>query len=177
MPRTARVVPPDSVVHVVNRGVEKRRLFDRPRDYDEFLGFVDRAQERAPVRILAYVLMPNHWHLVLWPVTCADLSQFLHSLTASHAARFRHRSATTGLGHVYQGRYRSSIVDGDMRYVRTLRYVEANPIAADLVRRAEDWPWSSLGERLGSRSRIVDGPVPLPDVDDWTALVNALPPR
>jgi len=176
MPRTARFVPPDSVVHVVNRGVEKRRLFDRPRDYDEFLGFVDRAHERTPVRLLAYVLMPNHWHLVLWPVTCAELSLFLHNLTTSHAARFRHRSATTGFGHVYQGRYRSSIVDGDVRYVRTLRYVEANPLVADLVHRAEDWPWSSLTERLGSTSRIVGGPVALPSLEDWTALVNTLRP-
>jgi putative transposase len=159
-------------VHVVNRGVEKRRLFDRPRDYDEFLLFVDQAQQRVPTRVLAYVLMPNHWHFVLWPVCREDLSRFLHYVTSRHAARFRQCSWTTGLGHVYQNRYRLSVVDGDVRYVRTLRYVEANPLRANLVRCAEDWPWSSLAERLGSGSRLSAGPVALPPAEQWAALVN-----
>ena len=117
--------------------------------------------------------MPNHWHFVLWPRDVAELSQFLHYLTTAHAARFRYASGTTGFGHVYQGRYRSSIVDRDARYVRTLRYVEANPLRAGFVRRAEDWPWSSLSERLGVARRIVDGPVELPRAEDWVSLVNA----
>ena len=173
MARLLRVFAPDSVVHVVNRGNERRRLFDRPRDYDEFLALIDRGLEKRPMRILGYVLMPNHWHLVMWPRLPADLSQFLHYVTTSHAARFRYLTSTTGLGHVYQGRYYSTIVDGDLRYTRTIRYIEANPLRAELVRRAEDWPWSSLAERVGVGRRIVDGPVPLPSADVWTTIVNA----
>jgi putative transposase len=173
MPRRARVVPPDSVVHVVNRGVEKRRLFEGPSDFEEFLGLVDRACERSPMRVLGYALMPNHWHLVLWPVSFAELSQFLHYVTTLHASRFRHRSSTGGYGHVYQGRYWSSVLDGDVGYVRTLCYVESNPLRAGLVTRAEEWQWTSLFERLNTAVRIVDGPVPLPCLRDWTAFVNA----
>ena len=172
MARRLRTIPPDSVVHVVNRGNERRRLFDRPRDYDDFLWLIDHAAGRVSIRLLGYVVMPNHWHLVLWPRDVAELSQFLHCLTTSHAARFRYATATMGLGHVYQGRYRSSVVDGDIRFFRTLRYVEANPVRANLVRRAEDWPWSSFRERLSVAQRIVDGPVALPCPEDWARFVN-----
>jgi putative transposase len=158
---------------VVNRGVERRRLFSVPSDYEEFLRLIDRTSNRIPMRLLCYVLMPNHWHLVLWPATSAELSQFLHYLTALHAARFRHLSRTTGFGHVYQGRFRVSVVSADLRYAHTIRYVEANPLRAALVDRAEDWPWSSLSERLGAVRRIVDGPVALAPTDAWLTIVNA----
>lgn len=173
VPRQPRNIPPNSVVHVVNRGVERRRIFNDPSDYEEFLRFLDRTLDRVPMRLLCYVLMPNHWHLVLWPTTTAELSQFLHYLTTLHAARFRYLSRTTGLGHVYQGRFRVAVVTADLRYVHTVRYVEANPLRADLVVRAEDWPWSSLPERLGSARRIVDGPVALARPSEWLTIVNA----
>lgn len=172
MSRALRSFEDNSVVHVVNRGNERRRLFDRPRDYDEFLQILDVTLDKRPTRLLGYVLMPNHWHMVLWPAAPRELSQFLHYLTSLHAARFRHTSGTTGSGHVYQGRYRSTVVDSDLRYARTLRYVEGNPVRAQLVRRAEDWPWSSMTERLGAIRRLVDGPFRLPPADDWTAFVN-----
>jgi putative transposase len=172
MARPLRSFDPNSVVHVVNRGNERRTLFDRPREYDEFLRLVDRALHKRPTRLLAYVLMPNHWHMVLWPVDAPHLSQFLHLLTSLHAARFRHDSGSTGLGHVYQGRFRSTVVDSDVRYARTLRYVEANPLRARLVPRAEDWPWSSLAERRSRIRRLVDGPFLLPPPAEWAAFVN-----
>jgi len=172
MPRRQRSFDLDSVVHVVNRGNERRALFDQPRDYDEFLRFLDLALKRRPMRLLAYVLMPNHWHMVLWPSAPLDLSRFLHYLTTLHALHFRQVSGTTGSGHVYQGRYRSTLVDTDVRYVRTIRYVEANPLRARLVPRAEDWPWSSLAERVRCDRRVVDGPFLLPPPGDWAAFVN-----
>lgn len=128
---------------------------------------------KRAMRILAYGVMPNHWHLVLWPSAPSELSQFLHYLTTSHAARFRYLSGTAGLGHVYQGRFHSTVVADDLRYIQTLRYVEANPVRAGFVRRAEDWPWTSLSERLGPRRRIVEGPVRLPSPLVWADAVNA----
>lgn len=173
MARRLRAFEPDSVVHVVNRGNERRRLFAGPRDYANFLGLVDHAAGRVPIRLLGYALMPNHWHFVLWPRDVAELSQFLHHLTTSHAARIRCSTGTVGGGHVYQGRYRSTVISQDIRYVRTVRYVEANPLRANLVRRAEDWPWSSLIERIRVVRRIVDGPVELPGSNEWLTFVNA----
>jgi putative transposase len=173
MARRLRVLAANSVVHVVNRGNERRRIFDRPENFEEFVDLLDWTLERRPTRMLAWALMPNHWHLVLWPATATELSKFLHLLTTSHAARFRYATATVGLGHVYQGRYHSTVVEDDDQYVRTLRYVEANPARANLVPRAEEWPWTSLRERLQSRRLIVDGPVGLPQPADWVELVNA----
>jgi len=172
MPRPLRSFDAGSVLHVVNRGNERRTLFDRPRDYDDFLRLLDVALGKRPTRLLGYVLMPNHWHMVLWPADSSELSRFLHYLTSLHAITFRQVSGSAGAGHVYQGRFRSTVVDSDVRYARTLRYVEANPLRARLVRRAEDWPWSSLAERLRRDRRLVDGPFLLPPLDEWTALVN-----
>lgn len=172
MPRRPRVIPSGSVVHVVNRGNERRRLFDRREDYLDFLEVLDRSLRRKPMRLLAYGLMPNHWHLLLWPEKVMDTSRFLHQVTTTHASRFRYVSGTGGAGHLYQGRFRSTLVSGPLQYLRTVRYVEANPLRAHLVDRAEAWPWTSLAERLGQLQRIVAGPVPLPSSSDWAQFVN-----
>ncbi len=175
MPRSARCVPPESVVHIVNRGNDRRQLFGTPEDYDEFLDLFDLVRARNPVPVLAYALMPNHWHFLLWPRSPSALSQFLHSLTTRHAARFRRSSGTVGGGHVYQARFRSTVVRDAVQYVRTVRYVETNPLRAKLVGRAEDWPWTSLFERLRAPRRLVDGPVALPSAVEWVTFLNGKP--
>lgn len=169
--------PPDSVLHVINRGVERRALFRSAQDYEDFLYLAERTQRVVPLRVLAYALMPNHWHLVVWPQEIAVLSQYLHHLTAGHAQRLRWLTSTKGLGHVYQNRFKAFAIESDDRYMNTLRYVEANALRAGLVHAAEDWPWSSLFERLTRRRRIVtDGPVSLPPIDQWIDLVNKSTP-
>ena len=174
MPRRRRHFPPNAVLHVVNRGVERRQLFATPKDYGRFLRLLDVALADNPVRLVAYALMPNHWHLVLRAPDPNDLSQFMHRLTWRHAAVFRKATQSTGLGHVYQGRYRAHLIDTERRYLVAVRYVEANPLRAGLVERAEEWRWSSLHERLHGIRRIVDGPVPLPRPRDWAAIVNGV---
>lgn len=174
MPRPHRAQFPPGVAHVVNRGNERRRLFDGPRDYRTFLQILDQALARRPTRLLAYALMPNHWHMVLWPETSREMSQFLHYLTTLHAVRFRKTSGTAGAGHVYQGRFHATSVERDLQYWLTLRYVESNPLRAGLVDRAELWPWTSLSERAGTRCRIVDGPLPMPPCEAWLKVVNAV---
>jgi len=159
-------------VHVVNRGNDRRRLFAFRGDYESFMGIIAAAQRRTGLRLLGYVVMPNHWHLVAWPESVPQLSQFMQRLTSAHAAIVRTHSHSVGHGHVYQGRYHSTLVDTDIQLLRTLRYVEANPVRAGLVSRAEFWRWSSLDERLGSSRVISDPPVPLPPVTTWLDLVN-----
>lgn len=174
MPRSRREFPPDSILHIVNRGVERRQLFAEPRDYGRFLHLVDAALVKAPVELYAYALMPNHWHLLLRTPSPTRLSQFMHRVTWRHAAVFRKDSKTEGLGYVYQGRYRAHYIDTEERYLATLRYIEANPLRAGLVQRAEEWRWSSLRERLRSPKRISDGPLPLPFPREWAAIVNGV---
>ena len=172
MPRMPRSAAVRSLVHVVNRGNDRRRLFAFRGDYESFVGIIAAAQRRTGLRLLGYVVMPNHWHLVAWPETVPQLSRFMQRLTSAHAAIVRTHSHSVGQGHVYQGRYHSTLVNTDIQLVRTLRYVEANPVRAGLVTRAEFWRWSSLDERLGSIRIISDPPVPLPPVTTWLELVN-----
>lgn len=164
--------PANTVLHVVNRGNERRELFTEDDDYRRFLRLVENTQEWVPLRLLAYSLMPNHWHLVAWPTSAGALSQFMHRLCYRHAADLRTRTATVGNGHVYQGRYRASAIGSSRHYFRVLRYVEANALRAGLVSRAEAWPWSSLHERLREPRLICDGPERLPDLDTWLHEVN-----
>jgi putative transposase len=131
-----------------------------------------QAQEWQPLRLLAYVVMPNHWHLVLWPEHDGDLSEFLRWLTVTHTQRYKAHYHTAGTGPLYQGRFKSFPIQEDEHLLWVRRYVERNALRAGLVRRAENWPWSSLGCRVqGGREVILaEGPRPLPR--DWVALVN-----
>ncbi|MBL8137769.1 MAG: transposase [Acidobacteria bacterium] len=173
MPRLPRTAVSRSIVHVVNRGNDRRRLFAFRGDYEAFLGILSSTQRREGLQLLGYVVMPNHWHLVAWPESVPQLSRFMQRVTSAHAAIVRTHSHSIGQGHVYQGRYHATVVSDDEQLRRTLRYVEANPVRAGLVGRAEFWRWSSLDERLGSPRLIVDPPVPLPPVATWLDLVNA----
>jgi putative transposase len=154
MPRTARVAPGGFVFHVLNRGNARADLFESDGDYAAFLAALAETLEAVPgVRLLAYCLMPNHWHLVLWPRADGELGRFMQRLTITHVRRRHQNRGTTGGGHVYQGTYKSFPVQRDEHFLAVCRYVERNPLRAKLVRRAEDWPWSSLAPRRPSEPR------------------------
>jgi putative transposase len=171
MPRKLRNLPAGSVVHCVNRGNDKRTLFARAPEYEDFLQLVIWAKAQCPVRILAYSIMSNHWHFVCWVQCRGDVSEFFHRLTGTHAKSWRRRTNTVGQGHVYQHRFHDSKIFSERYYYNVMRYVEQNPFRAHLVRASRDWRWSSLQERLGNgRGIIEDGPAPLPL--GWPAIVD-----
>jgi putative transposase len=149
MPRPLRFLPAGSVHHVVNRGNDKKNLFDRTRDFEEFLWLIAWAKQRAMIRIVAYVLMRSHWHFVLWQAAEGQIEKFQHLLTTTHAVRRRRITCTVGQGQVYQDRYRAFGIWTERYYLNVLRYVEQNPLRAGLVKSAAEWQWSSLRERLG----------------------------
>jgi putative transposase len=172
MPRGLRNLPPGSVAHCVNRAIEGKPLFTRATEYEDFLRLIAWAKSRCPLRILAYCVMSNHWHFVLWSEFKGDISRFLHRLTATHAISWRKRTKTIGEGHVYKDRFYDSKVFTERYYYNLLRYVEQNPLRANLVHASRDWHWSSLRERLGDdRGIIQDGPADLPI--EWPKIVDA----
>ena len=172
MARDLRRLPPGSVVHCVNRSNDGRFLFERRRDYEDFLRLVSWAKSRSVVRILAYCIMSNHCHFVFWISNQGDVSRFLHRLTTTHAVSWRKRTRTVGDGHVYKDRFHDSRIFSEAYYYNVLRYVEQNPLRAKLVHACREWGWSSLQERLGDdRGIIEDGPAPLPL--DWHKIVDA----
>jgi putative transposase len=170
MPCSSRNLPAGSVVHVYNRGNDKRLLFERARDFEEFLRLVAWAKAVCPVRIVAYCIMSNHWHFVFWVEVEWDVSAFMHRLTTTHAKRWRRKTDTIGYGHVYGDRFKASTIFNERYYFNCLRYVEQNPLAAGLVHSPKDWRWSSLAERLGNRRGILDAD-PLGVPIDWCELV------
>ena len=176
MPRPLRFLPAGSVLHIVNRGNDKRILFESTRDFEDFLVLMALAKARAMIRIVAYCVMRNHWHFVLWPSAEGQVEAFQHWLTTTHAIRRRRITCTIGHGHIYQDRYRAFGIWSEAYYFNVVRYVEQNPLRAGLVNAAEKWRWSSLSERLGrSRGLLDEGPAALPA--DWSTLVNQCLPQ
>jgi putative transposase len=174
MPRSSRQTPGGYVYHALNRGTARLKLFRKSADYAAFLRVFDEALERDPLRVLGYCIMPTHWHFVLWPAATGELTACLRGLMLTHSVRWHKHYHSTGCGHVYQNRFKAFPVAEDEHLLNVLRYVERNPLRAGLVRRAEDWPWSSLACRLAEGElalrRLHAGPVALPK--DWLQLVN-----
>jgi putative transposase len=171
MPRPRRYAPPDSVLHLVNRGNDRKLLFSAPEAYEDFLRVVRKGKQRSGLRLIAYCLMPNHWHMVVWPRTSTEVSSFCHWIATVHAIRHRRETETIGHGHLYQDRYHSFAIESERRYYEVIRYVEANPVRAGLAALAQDWRWSSASERTHHSRGLLDvGPLPLPS--GWVDTVN-----
>ena len=170
MARAPRITPAGVVFHVLNRATQGLVLFSEQDDYLEFYRLLLAAGRRFPVRVCAYCLMPTHWHLVLWPLKDGAISAYIHWVATQHSLQFRLRTDTVGRGHVYQDRFHCFAVQTGRYYLNLMKYVEANAHDADLVERAEDWPWSSVTERVRGRELITDGPLPLRG--DWVDWIN-----
>jgi putative transposase len=126
------------------------------------------ALERVPVRLLAYVLMPNHWHLVLWPRLGHVLADLMKWATGTHVQWYRIATGTRGRGALYQGRYKAIPVDTDAYFFNLVRYVERNPVRKCLVKTADVWRWSSRWPSPGpDHPPLSEWPVPRPG--DWDA--------
>mgnify|MGYP002402123062 FL=1 len=147
MPRRPRLAAGDLAYHVLNRRVGRLPLFEKPADYAAFEQILAEAQAQTKIRIATYCLMPNHWHLLLWPRQDGELSEVLRWITVTHTQRWHAHHHTAGTGPVYQGRFKSFPVQTDEHFLTVARYVERNALRAKLVTRAEDWQWSSLWRR------------------------------
>lgn len=176
MPRHARAAPGGYVYHALNRAVARLPLFQKTGDYEAFERVLDEALARHPIRLLAYCLMPNHWHFVLWPERDEQLTAFLRWLTHTHTQRWHAHYHSAGTGHLYQGRFRAFPIQEDDHLLRVLRYVERNPLRAGLVRRAENWRWSSLHHRHAQHAKqlgwLHEWPIQRPR--DWLGYVNGV---
>jgi putative transposase len=162
------------VYHVLNRANARLPLFQKDGDYQAFERVLAEARQRYDVPLLAYCLLPNHWHLLVWPRADGDLSRYVGWLTLTHTQRWHVHYRTVGAGHAYQGRFKSFPVQSDDHFLTVCRYVERNALRAGLVRRAENWRWGSLWrwERGGAEARSLLGEWPLPRPAGWVDWVN-----
>jgi putative transposase len=170
MPRTARASLGGYCYHVLNRGNNRAAVFHKDEDDDAFVALAVEACQRHPMRVLAYCVMPNHFHLVLWPHKDGDLSRWMQWLLTSHVRRYHRHYG--GSGHVWQGRFRAFPIQDDGHLLAVLRYVERNPVRAELVPHAEDWRWSSAPYWAGRECVLTPAAGPVERGPRWLGRVN-----
>jgi putative transposase len=174
MPRSKRIAKGNIVYHVLNRANGRLKIFKKPEDFEAFERILAEGIERFSMRLCGYCIMSSHWHLVLWPRADGDLSEFMKWITATHSLRWHSSHQMFGVGHLYQGRYKSFPAQGGAHYLALMQYVESNPLRARLAKHSQNWPWSSLAIRAGADKpvKLSRGPVELPK--RWRILVDGL---
>lgn len=173
MGRPRRIAKGNFVYHALNRANGRLNIFKKPQDFEAFESILADGIARYGMRLCGYCIMSNHWHLVLWPRQDGDLTNFMRWVTVTHTQRWHAAHGTSGIGHLYQGRFKSFPVQSSWQYLSVMQYVEANPLRAGIVHRPEQWLWSSLAIRCGVKKDIPldNGPEHLPE--NWTQVVQA----
>lgn len=176
MGRPLRQAVGNVIYHVINRSNGRFKIFRKDEDYAAFERVLEESHKKHPIRILAYCLMPNHWHLLLKPYKDGDLSLFMRSLTLTHTQRWHAHYHRVGYGHLYQGRFKSFPVEEDEYFLQLIRYIESNPLRAKLVKKAQDWQWSSLWRRLkGDKDqKALLSPWPITPPGNYAILLNKI---
>lgn len=174
MGRSLRAARGGYVYHVLNRANARLPLFESDDDYTAFERILADGVARFRPRLLAYCLMPDHWHLLVYPREDDALSKFVGWVTLTHTQRLHAQRGTTGCGHVYQGRFKSFPVQGDEHFYSVCRYVERNALRAGLVKKAEAWRFGSLRRTMhgDAEERALLAPWPVPRPRNWAAQVN-----
>jgi putative transposase len=155
MPRTARVVLPAYPHHVVQRGHNQQVCFADSCDYERYLATLAKFKGKLGVKVYAWCLMTNHVHLLLEPSNATSLGLLMKRL-AGRQTRYHNRLERRS-GTLWEGRYKSSLVQNEGYLLACCRYIELNPVRSRMVAAAQDYPWSSCRARLGyARSAILD---------------------
>jgi putative transposase len=167
MPRSNRTDVGGEIYHIINRANGRSQIFNDPADYILFEQLLLETKELVGMRILAYCIMPNHWHLVLQPKNDGDLGIFMHRISNAHTRKVHAKTQTNGSGHLYQGRYKSFLVDNDNYLLALIKYVERNSVRAKLVGLCEDWQWGSAWRRTNGNKEqmklLDESPTPFPE--------------
>lgn len=148
MSRPLRIEYENAVYHITARGNEKGYIFLGQKDFDRFLGYLGRMQERYKIITYAYCLMRNHYHLLL-ETPKPNLSRVMRDLNGHYTIYFNKRHKRCG--HLFQGRYKAILVDKDNYLLELSRYIHLNPVRAGIISKPEDYTYSSMAEYLGKR--------------------------
>ena len=174
MGRALRIDKENEIYHVLNRSNARLPIFEKEDDFILFEKILTEAKERYSVNIFSYQIMPNHWHFCLSPTNDGDMTRFIRWITLTHTQRWHANRRSIGFGHLYQGRYKSFLVQKDNYFLQLCLYIESNALRAKIVKRAEDWRWSSLWRRCygNDKERNLLSPWPIEAPRDYIEEVN-----
>jgi putative transposase len=141
MPRHARIIAPGFPMHIILRGIDRTAIFFAEDDYRVFATTLAALAERESVRVHAYVMMTNHVHLLMTPATDRGPARLMKGLGQRYVQYINRTYRRTGT--LFEGRFRSALVEADGYLLACQRYIELNPVRARMVPTPEDYPWSS----------------------------------
>ena len=150
-----RILAPHILFHVINRGNARQTVFRDRADFEYYRNLLVRYKQKYGVHIYHYVLMANHIHFLMEPTLENTLSKWMQGITISYTKYFNKKYQS--VGHVWQSRFRSIPIQSDLYFLRCARYIELNPVRAQLAAHPKDYPWSSYHHHAGA---VVD---PIPD--------------
>ncbi len=149
MPREARLLLPNVCYHVVSRGIRQKEVFATDADYETYLAILLKYKRKYDVKLYAWCLMPNHVHLL---IECGFLPKVMHDINMKYAQYFL--SKYSMVGHLWQNRYKSFVIQKDQYMINCITYIEMNPVRAGLVTRPEDYLWSNYRTRVLGLGRL-----------------------
>jgi len=159
MARPLRVEYEGAFYHVTSRGNEKKEIFSSPENYEQFKSYLYEAREKFGYKLHAYVLMTNHFHLLI-ETPDPNLNRLMHYINGSYTGYYNRKHKR--VGHLFQGRYKAILVDRDSYLVELSRYMHLNPVRAGMVGKPEDYAYSSYrsyifpaGEKIVDRDMIL----------------------
>jgi len=153
MGRNARINYPDLIYHVINRGNNREIIFVEDEDYRHYLNTIQRYKKKYHFKLYAYCLMTNHIHLLVKVSKEGSISQIMQSLTVAHTRWYNYKYRRCG--HVWQGRFNSPIVSQDEHMLAVMRYIEQNPLRANMVKLITDYPWSSYKLNIRKKEALI----------------------
>ena len=168
MPRMARVVVPGQPHHVTQRGNRRQDVFHSDADRQRYLALLAHYSLKHGLAIQAYCLMDNHIHLIVVPRQAGSLAATLKPVHLRYAQEFNRRMGVGGV--LWQGRFFSCPLDEE-HFWAAVRYVERNPVRGGMVRRAQEWSWSSAAAHCGQRPDVLLSELPVRPawLQDWSA--------
>ena len=153
MSRPYRLQSEDCFYHITSRGDDRKRIFLSERDYHKFIEYISYAKAKYKFHVYAYCLMPNHYHLLL-ETTQANISKIMHYLNGSYTMYYNTKRKRSG--HLFQGRFKSIVVDKDSYFQELSRYIHLNPVKAKITKQPEAYRWSSYRGYFGKQDQVLD---------------------
>ena len=157
MPSGPRLLIDKACYHIITRGNQQQAVFLLARDYQKYLSILRKYTKKYHFLIYGFCLMLNHVHLVGEPIEIKKLAKFMQCLNRSYTAYFNKRYQK--VGHLWQGRFISKVIVKDKYLLDCIEYIEFNPVRANIVKTAADYPWSSYKERIfnvAAKDKLLD---------------------